>query len=285
MYLAVWRLYWARKEMVPFVASSYLPVVEPAVRWLGHATMVCEIAGMRVIIDPIFGNISPFFRRIISIEHLVRELPPIDLVLITHNHWDHADHRSLRMIARQNPRAQLAVPLGDRWWAERLGFADVSEYQWGDSREYGQVRATFLPARHWSQCTPFNRNQALWGSWMVEGGGYTVYHAGDTAPWDHFAEIAQAFPRIDCAALPIGPCAPRSWLAQSHIGPADALWAAQQLNARMLLPIHWGTYWFGIDRPLAPYEMLYALAAEQSLERIIHAPRMGEPLSLSKHVF
>lgn len=284
MYLASWCSYRARVQMRDWVAPTYQPALEPVVRWLGHATVLYEIAGMRVIIDPIFSDISPLFRRIVSIDHVVAELPPIDLVLITHNHWDHADRKTLVAIARQNPRAQIAVPQGDAFWAEQLGYHDVREYQWGDSAEYGGVRATFLPARHWSQCTPFNKNQSLWGSWMVEGMGLTLYHGGDTAPWDHFAEIAAAFPRIDCAALPIGPCDPRSWLAHSHIGPEDALKAAQQLNARMLLPIHWGTYWFGIDRPLAPYETLCAVAASQTLEHLLCAPRMGEPIPLRERL-
>ena len=118
---------------------------------------------------------------------------------------------------------------------------------------------------------------------MVEGMGLTLYHGGDTAPWDHFSEISAAFPRIDCAALPIGPCDPRSWLAHSHIGPEDALKAAQELNARMLLPIHWGTYWFG-DRPLAPYETLSKAATSKSLEQMLCAPRMGEPVSLRERL-
>lgn len=281
MYFASWSAYAHKKHMQSWVVPGLINQYSvSSVTWLGHATVLIELAGVRILVDPVFFNLTPLFRRIVPIDHLISELPPIDAVLISHNHWDHADTRSLKLIAARNPRATLCVPQGDSWWAEQLGYGQVIECMWGDQRDISGLKITFLPAHHWSQRTLFDRNKALWGSWMVEGAGSTIYHAGDTAPWHHFDEIARVFPSIDIACMPIGPCEPRNWLIHSHMGPEEAGKAGQTLGARVILPIHWGTYWFGTEKPLLPLERLNEWAKTVHNAPLIHASRMGEAVPI-----
>lgn len=235
---------------------------EPKITWVGHSTFLIQVSGITIITDPVFGDLSVLFKRITAPGIIVDKIPRIDIILISHNHYDHMDEMTLRAIAAVNPHVIIAVPQGDKKWFDKRGFKQVREYMWWEhsviSLQNTAVRLTFLPAHHWSQRSLFDRNCSLWGSWMIQADKTTIYFAGDSAYDKHFTQIARAFPAIDIALMPIGPCEPRQWMRLSHMGPQEAGQAFLELGARNFIPMHWGAYWFGIDYPLLPIERLHA---------------------------
>ncbi len=237
----------------------------PVITWIGHSTFLIQIQGINILTDPIFFNLSFFFRRNLPPGIALADLPPIDVILISHNHWDHM-HGPTLMALRNNITARggvVLVPEGDHHWFMRRKFGRVTPNSWGqdqlvesaDSNGQG-VKITFLPAWHWSQRGVFDHNKSLWGSWMIEAGGHTIYFAGDTAYSDHFSEIGRAFPSIDIALLPIGPCDPKTSMKHTHVDADEAGQAFLDLGAQCFIPMHWGTFNFGFDRFLTPVERI-----------------------------
>lgn len=235
----------------------------PQILWIGHSTFLIRIAGITILTDPIFGYLSFLFPRLTRPGIPIEELPPIDVVLISHNHFDHLDVRSLRRIARRNPKMRILVPWGDRKWLRRK-LCGVSEYMWWDAERVSKigpwgastVTCTFLPAYHSTRRGLLDINKSLWGSWMIQAGDKTIYFAGDTAYESHFKSIAEEFPSIDLALLPISPCEPRECTRFSHISAEEAGIALLDLGARAMIPMHWGAYHFGEDHPLTPIKRL-----------------------------
>jgi len=259
----------------------------PRITWLGHATFLIQIGGITILTDPIFGNLSFLFPRILPSTMGVENLPHIDVVLISHNHRDHMDTASLLALKQRFEKLQIFVPWGDKAWFDKRGFAHVSEYLWGDRQSVrSQVMPnsvanfTFLPAWHWSQRGLFDKNKSLWGSWMIECNGYHIYFAGDTAYSPHFKAIAHAFPTIDVALMPIGPCEPRPWMRKSHVDAHEACQAFIDLNAHIFIPMHWGTFAFGEDHFGLPIERLKeAWHARSELgAKQLHMPKVGQGL-------
>jgi L-ascorbate metabolism protein UlaG (beta-lactamase superfamily) len=203
--------------------------------WIGHASWAFRLGGVQVVVDPIFGAIGPV-RRLVPPGVGPEALAP-DVVLITHDHRDHMDLPSLR---RLGATPTYVVPVGNR---TRLPFArTVIELDWWEQATIGALEVTLVPARHWSMRAPWNRNESLWGGFVVRGPEGAVYHSGDTAWGDHFAEIGRRAGPIDWAMLPIGGYAPRWFMEPQHIDPDEAGHAFLALGARHLLAMHWGTF-------------------------------------------
>ncbi len=235
---------------------------DPIITWLGHSTFLIQVAGKNIITDPIFGSLSLVFRRLVPSVVQVQDLPPIDYVLISHNHFDHMDSQALCDLKNRFPQMKVLVPSGDKEWFDRHLFAHVSEHMWWDEivDDYdltvSSLKFTFLPANHWSQRTLFDKNRSLWGSWMVQADDFKVYFAGDTSWGSHFQQIGREFKNIDVALLPVAPGEPRSWMKSSHINAKEAVQAFIQLKAKTLIPMHWGTFHLGFDEFYAPITLL-----------------------------
>lgn len=227
-----------------------------AVTWLGHASFLIQVAQQNIIVDPVFNGLTPLFPRLIPSTVGLHQLPAIDLILISHNHRDHADIPTLQAVATRNPQAQVVCPMGDAPLMHSRGFQKVTEMNWWESLIISGVTIHFLPAYHWSGRGLRDRNQALWGSYLIEGNNQRCYFAGDTAHWHHFEEIGMAFPGIEVALMPIGPCSPRWMMKLMHMSPHDAVAAFLALGARSLVPMHWGTYSFGLDDFELPLNLL-----------------------------
>jgi L-ascorbate metabolism protein UlaG (beta-lactamase superfamily) len=171
-------------------------------------------------------------------------------VVISHNHYDHLDLGTVKRLAAQaggSPR--FYVPLGLKPWFSEAGIADVTELDWWDSREMGGVRIHFVPVQHWSKRTLTDRDQTLWGGWVLDHPRYRMFFAGDTGYSKDFADIGRRFGRFDLAALPIGAYEPRWFMAPYHVNPAEAIQIRQDLNAKVALGVHWGTFEM-TDEPL-----------------------------------
>jgi L-ascorbate metabolism protein UlaG (beta-lactamase superfamily) len=261
----------------------------PYIVWIGHATFLIRIAGMTIITDPIFGNLSRgLFQRLLKPACHVHEMPDVDVILISHNHYDHMDERSIKAIASRNPHVRICVPEGDKRWFTQRGYTNVVEHMWWDAIDIpiknDTIRFTFLPAYHWSQRGVFDRNTSLWGSWLLSTPSQNIYFGGDTAYHKpYFSAIADEFPLIDIALLPIAPCEPRKWQRSTHMDADDAGQAFLDLGARSFVPMHWGAYQFGLDDPLLPIVRLKAWWEKNNAvlqDKKLILPRCGEKVSL-----
>jgi len=230
----------------------------PQIIWLGHASFLIKCGNFTLLTDPLFGSL-PFFPRLISCDHFLDNLPNIDITLVSHNHHDHMDMTSLSHIAHRFKNVIFSVPHGDKKWLKKPLFKNIYEHTWGSKlvvkKEKSEILCTFLPAYHWSRRTLFDTNNSLWGSWLIEWNDYTIYFGGDSAYFEHFQEIGNRY-KINVALLPIAPVEPRKKMAKSHMNPEEAGKAFFDLNADIFVPMHWGTFNFGIDAHHEPVDLL-----------------------------
>lgn len=255
--------------------------------WIGHASFFMKIGDCSILADPLFDKLTPLFPRYQAPSMTREALPPIDVVIISHNHWDHLEKATVVHLARQHNPLFL-VPYGDKKTLIKWGISRVHEHMWWDTYIHTsnvtqqQTTFTFLPAYHWSGRGLFDTNRSLWGSWMISAQNYYCYFAGDTGYSTHFKDIAHYFPTIHTALMPIGPCEPHKYLRQSHINAEEAGQAFVELGAQHFIPMHWGTFGFGTDTPLAPLRRLEAWwqHSMSTSQRQLIPLRVGQKLSL-----
>ncbi len=246
---------------VPWQLLGTLPRQAPAdqllATWLGHATVLVQSGGWAVLTDPIFSErasplswIGPRRLTPAPLSSDWRELPDIDVVVLSHNHYDHLDLPTLRRLhARSSGRLTVIAPLGHRALLQKAGLTQIIELDWWESTtltaaDRPPLVVTLTPARHWSlrRFVPSDRYQALWGGAVIATGKHRVYFAGDTGDMPAFQEIGDRLGPFDLALLPIGAYEPRAYLKAQHTNPEEALRAHQQVRARESIGIHWGTF-------------------------------------------
>jgi L-ascorbate metabolism protein UlaG (beta-lactamase superfamily) len=228
----------------------------PVITWLGHATVLIQVGGLNILADPIFGTPSRIFRRILPFGMEKEDIPPIDVVMLSHNHRDHMDSKTL-LYLHENFDPLFLVPQGDKAWFARAKITKVEEFTWWEELEYQGAKFSFVPAWHWSQRGIFDHNKSLWGGWVVQAAGDTFYFAGDTAYNQfYFKTIGEQFPDIGAAIMPIGPGSPDEWMRRSHMSAEEAGKAFLDCKAKIFVPMHWGTFYFGHDKFHSPIERL-----------------------------
>ena len=228
------------------------------VTFIGHSTFLVQIGGIGVLTDPIWSErCSPVSfagpRRARAPGQPLDALPGVDLLLVSHNHYDHMDLPTLRQVRRRwMPR--VATGLANARHRAKAGIRSAVELDWWQSTELAGARVTYVPAQHFSARGLYDRNRCLWGGFVIEAGGAVVYFAGDAGYSPHFAEIGRRFPRIDLALLPIGAYEPRWFMRRHHVDPEEAVRAFQDLRARRAIGMHFGTFQLtdeAIDAPVA----------------------------------
>jgi N-acyl-phosphatidylethanolamine-hydrolysing phospholipase D len=250
-----------RPQLVDGGAAAVTSGTDVAV-WIGHATWAFRLAGSLVVTDPIWSRtISGAVGRLVAPGVPLADMPAPDVVLVTH---DHRDHMDLPTLARLGDTPTFVCGLGN---GKRLARGDrkVIELDWWEQTVVGPLTITFVPARHWSMRMPWNRNDSLWGGFVIRGAGGAVYHSGDTAWGDHFAEIGSRAGPIDWAMLPIGGYSPRWFMEPQHSDPVEAGRAFEALGARELFAMHWGTFRLTDEAIGEPPELLRAWWAERGL--------------------
>jgi L-ascorbate metabolism protein UlaG (beta-lactamase superfamily) len=242
-----------------------------ALTWIGHASFLLQAGGLNVLIDPIWGNWVKGIKRMRHPGIELRDLPRIDLVLVTHAHFDHLDRKTLREVASDQP---IVVPFEVGNLVHDLGFGVVQELGYWETFQHGPVKVTLTPCSHWGARMLHDSHRGF-GGYILEIGGRVIYHCGDTAYFEGFREIGRRFP-IDVALLPIGAYEPPS-LRPVHMNPEEALEAFQELGARYMVPMHYGTFRLSYEPLEEPPRRLSLAATACGLEDRIVYMREGDP--------
>lgn len=261
------------------------PVNHFRVYWMGHSSALMRIGDSLVLTDPMFSpRASPVGfagpERITPLPLRLDQIPMPDVVIISHNHYDHLDQASITELSRLRQPLYL-VPLGLKALVESWGAAHVLELDWWQYVEVDGVIYTCTPAQHFSSRSPFDRNETLWASWAIEDrtSGTRVYFGGDTGYASFFSDIAHRLGSPDLAMIPVGAYQPRWFMREVHVTPEEGLQAYQDLGATEFLGIHWGTFDLA-DEPLTePLERVSRSVAERGLNpNRIHLLEVGGSL-------
>ncbi len=262
---------------------------DPTVTWIGHAAFLLQLAGINILVDPQFSaRASPLSfagpKRVVPLPIELPELPRIDVVLVTHNHYDHLDRDSVRRLAA-TPRGGplFLVPLGLAGWFRAKGIDRVEELAWWRHREHGGLRFTLVPVQHWSRRTLWDANRTLWGGWAIEGGGLKVLHTGDLGLSRDARDIGERAGPFDLALIPIGAYAPRWFMKTMHVDVPEAVQVRADVRAAHAIGMHWGTFEHLTDEPLdEPPRELAARRAAAGLRRDqFDVMKIGETRSIA----
>jgi N-acyl-phosphatidylethanolamine-hydrolysing phospholipase D len=251
---------------------------DPGVTWIGHATFLVKVDGVTIVTDPMFSKrASPLSfagpPRLVAPGVPMGALPKIDLALVSHDHYDHADIPSLRALAARGTR--IVVPMGMADVVRAAG-GDAISLRWWEHVEIAGLRLHCVPAQHFSGRGLTDRNRRLWAGWVVEGRSRRFYHAGDTGYFGGFAEIGRRLGPIDLAAIPIGAYRPSSMMRPVHLDPEEAVQAALDAGAARVVGMHFGTFDL-TDEPLdEPPARFLAEAQRRGLGDRAWVMRVGE---------
>jgi len=256
------------------------------ITWSGHSTFLYQNSNINVLTDPHFTNrASPLSflgpERYMPSIFNQKNIPRIDFVVISHNHYDHLDIKTVKIIFKENPKVTFLVPLGLKDWFNKNGFMNVVEFDWWESFESNETKFVFVPVQHWSKRTFFDRNKSLWGGWWIENKENTFLHLGDTGYSKDFIDIKSRLGSPDIAAIPIGAYAPRDIMKRSHLNPEEAIKCLIDLDAGLGLAMHWGTFILThepVDEPVKKlYEKLKEYVIKKSRFKVL---KHGESINL-----
>jgi L-ascorbate metabolism protein UlaG (beta-lactamase superfamily) len=242
-----------------------------AITWIGHASFLIQFTNLNVLIDPNFANWLFLLKRIKRSGLKIEHLPPIDLILLTHAHFDHFHKPTLRRL----PRPKIGVmPWGVGDLALNLGFERVIELEWWESFSQKEWTVTLTPSKHWGART-LRDNHRGYGGFILEHQGRRIYHAGDSAYFHGFKEIGRRLPP-EIALLPIGAYRPESF-RRVHMGPDQAVKAFKDLHAKYLVPMHYGSFRLSFEDIDEPPRWLLEVAEKEKLTRNVNILEEGVP--------
>jgi L-ascorbate metabolism protein UlaG (beta-lactamase superfamily) len=281
----LWRLVRESHEQPMTGISRPVQLVERdelGVTFIGHSSFLLQIDGRRILVDPVFSKRLVLLRRQRHPGVVIEDLPPIDLVLLTHAHMDHLDMSSLRRVIRATRALaghapEVVVPRGVEDLVERLGFSQVHQLEWWNSITVQGLKVTMTPCKHWG-ARMFRDSHRGYGGYVIEGGGQSVYHSGDTAYFDGFREIGRRL-KPEVALLPIGAYFPDSYRSV-HTSPEEAVKGFVELGAEQMVPMHYGTFRLGREPMDEPVQRLEAEATRLNIKGKVKILEEGETMHL-----
>lgn len=290
----LWQLRRERRHMTPWqwedIPSAPAPITrveDDSVRitFINHATFLIQYAGMNLLTDPVWSKrVSPLRglgpRRFHAPGVPLDQLPPIDAVLISHNHYDHCDFRTLRALLRRNPRMRLIAPLGHDELGRELGFLRQESLDWWSSCRLKGRAITLVPARHWGARTLWDKCRTLWGGFVIETPQGPLYFAGDTAYSDGFQRIRMRMGPMSLALLPVGAYQPHWCMEDVHLEPHEAVRAHHELGCQASIACHFGCFSLANDGQHEPQSVVESLRHHGHIDtQTLHLPQPGIPLT------
>lgn len=270
-----------------------LPSVKPNIReflkpdksvkaiWFGHSTLLFNIEGKTILVDPVFSNYaSPFsflIKRFQPAALSLAELPPIDYIVISHDHYDHLDIKTIKYFV--NTKTLFIVPLGVGSHLKGWGIdgARITELDWWQKHEANGVSFIATPAQHFSGRSLTDRNQTLWSGWIFQNQSQRIFYSGDSGYGTHFKEIGSKHGPFDAAYIDVGQY--NELWPEVHLPPEQALQAFQDVNARSFVPVHWGAFVLAKHSWYEPIERISQLTAEKKIKLL--TPQLGEIMALN----
>lgn len=227
------------------------------VTWINHATLLVQLDGVNILTDPIYSERASPFPWIGPKRHRVpgirfEDLPPIDGIVVSHNHYDHMDVPTLRRLTPAGAAPTVLVGLGNDSYLTARGVQNVKGIDWWDTHQVGTVHITAVPVQHWSARARSDRRHTLWAGYVIQGPSGSVYFGGDTGYGRHFVLTRSRIGAPDVALLPIGAYRPTWFMRDNHMAPAEAVQAAKDLGATIAIPMHFDTWQLGDDGDQEP---------------------------------
>ncbi len=244
------------KNAIPSIAE-HVNANQLSTTYINHATHLIQLHQMNILTDPVFSyRVSPFKqigpKRFRSPGVLIKDLPRIDVIVISHNHYDHLDLSSLQKLWEMH-KMTIIVPLGNKKIVEKSNATKIIELDWWESIQITpEKKITLVPAQHWSARSLWDANKALWGGFVIEADDLKIYFSGDTGYGKHFKEIHEYFGKIDVSILPIGAYEPRWFMKEQHMNPEEAVLAHLDLKSHLSIASHHLTFQLsdeGVDEP------------------------------------
>lgn len=271
---------------IPTVALTRASFATPPVSglratWLGHSTVLVEMDGARLLFDPVWARraspsriVGP--KRFFEVPLPVAEIPQLDAVVASHDHYDHLDRDVVKALAKAQPNLRFIVPLGVGAHLEKWGVAPdrITDLDWWESTVVGPLTLTATPARHFSGRGLSDKNHTLWASWSVKGTRHSIFHSGDTGPFAGFVDIGSRHGPFDLTLIKIGAYG-EGW-PDIHVTPEQAVDANTTLRGKSLLPIHWGTFNLAFHAWDEPAERVVVAAVRNGTKLFV--PRPGESI-------
>jgi len=257
------------------------PAGAPRLTWIGHSTFLIQYLGLNILTDPVFSDrVSPVNfagpRRLVPLPVTIAELPPIDLVVISHNHYDHLDLASVRALGN-GPRYLVPLGLQSLLMAGGIDRDRVRELDWWESHRAGNLTVTATPAQHWSGRGLRDRNRTLWCGWHLAIGEFSAWFAGDTGYNEiQFREIGEHFGGMDLALIPIGAYEPRWFMRRQHINPEEAVRIHREVRSQLSVGMHWATFQLSAEDVDAPRAQLTHALRRQDDTRPFITMAIGE---------
>lgn len=258
---------WPENVELQISPQKPLPISEPpSITFINHSTFLIQVDGINILTDPIFSErTSPVQwagpKRVIKPGIAKEDIPKIDIIIISHNHYDHLDFDSLTYFKkRDNAKIYAGLEVGriDR-------DLEIIEMAWWQSIKTDAFELVFTPCQHFSGRSLWDRNETLWGGFYFKSKSLSFYHAGDTGYADHFKEIHKRFGPVDLAMIPIGAYEPRWFMKYVHLDPQDAVMAHQDLQPNLSLGMHWGTFQLTDEGRMQPVEELNQELAKKKI--------------------
>ncbi|MBY3623121.1 MBL fold metallo-hydrolase [Acinetobacter sp. CUI P1] len=261
--------------------------LESTITWIGHSTFFLQYEGMNIITDPIWARRLGFEKRLGQPGIPLSEVPPIDLILISHSHYDHLHIASIRKLYRAG--TTLVVPVGLKRKMLRKGFRNCVEMEWWQEIKLGKIKLSFVPTQHWTRRTPWDTNTSHWGGYVLEPADSgnqksspNLYFAGDSGYFPGFKEIGRRY-KIDIALMPIGAYEPEWFMTSQHVNPEEAIQAFLDVGAKTMIPMHYGTFRLADDTAREALDRMESARVKHAIsEERIRTLGYGETLVVQK---